>query len=120
MTMWPFGGGDEQQPAQGSQDRVEPGPPRRNYSLKGAFPGGGSYTVLGPPGGGKTILGNQFCFNHVAGDGEGHCVYLSLLVASGRSMCRTASTTSAATPRCAPAGRTRCCGRCARRCGSEG
>src|SRR3712207_7564124 len=45
---------------------VESGVPRLDYILQGGFLKGGTYTVLGPPGSGKTILGNQFCFNHVS------------------------------------------------------
>ncbi len=36
--------------------------------------------VTGGPGAGKTILGNQFCFSHVA-RGE-HAVYVTLLAES--------------------------------------
>jgi circadian clock protein KaiC len=43
--------------------------------------------VIGPPGSGKTILGNQFCFNHAARNG-GRCVYLSMLVESHSKMMR--------------------------------
>jgi circadian clock protein KaiC len=35
--------------------------------LRGGFFGGGLYIIEGPPGVGKTILGNQICFNHAAG-----------------------------------------------------
>ena len=34
--------------------------------LKGGFLAGGIYIIQGHPGAGKTILGNQLCFNHVA------------------------------------------------------
>lgn len=78
------GGGD---PPPGGRDRVESGIPRLDYILKGGFVKGGTYSVLGPPGSGKTILGNQFCFNHVARTG-GNCVYMSLLVESHSKMLR--------------------------------
>jgi circadian clock protein KaiC len=38
---------------------------------------GGNYLVVGPPGAGKTILGNQLCFHHIATGGR--AIYLSLL-----------------------------------------
>ncbi|HEX6482839.1 MAG TPA: ATPase domain-containing protein [Ktedonobacteraceae bacterium] len=38
---------------------------------------GGNYLVMGPPGAGKTILGNQLCFHHIATGGS--AIYLSLL-----------------------------------------
>jgi circadian clock protein KaiC len=31
---------------------------------------GGNYLVVGPPGAGKTILGNQLCFHHIATGGR--------------------------------------------------
>ena len=31
---------------------------------------GGNYLVMGPPGAGKTILGNQLCFHHIATGGD--------------------------------------------------
>src|SRR5260370_37953088 len=34
--------------------------------LQGGFFGGGLYIVEGPPGVGKTILGNQICFNRAS------------------------------------------------------
>lgn len=67
--------------------RVKSGIPRLDYILKGGFFAGGTYTVMGPPGSGKTILGNQFCFNHASGSG-GKCVYLTLLVESYDKMLR--------------------------------
>jgi len=36
--------------------------------LRGGFFGGGLYIVEGAPGVGKTILGNQICFNQAAGE----------------------------------------------------
>jgi len=38
---------------------------------------GGNYLVMGPPGAGKTILGNQLCFHHIATGGR--AIYFSLL-----------------------------------------
>jgi circadian clock protein KaiC len=60
---------------------------RLDYILRGGLLEGGTYAVLGPPGSGKTILGNQFCFNHATLNG-GRCVYLSLLVESHAKMIR--------------------------------
>ncbi|MFO0887780.1 MAG: ATPase domain-containing protein [Isosphaeraceae bacterium] len=60
---------------------------RLDYILKGGFFPGGTYTLMGPPGGGKTIFGNQLCFNHASGAG-GRCVYLTLLVESYDKMLR--------------------------------
>src|SRR4051812_42777574 len=77
--------GEELSPS--SQDRVQSGIPRLDYILKGGFLRAGTYTVLGPPGSGKTILGNQFCFNHVSTTG-GRCVYMTLLVESYTKMLR--------------------------------
>src|SRR5579871_4551772 len=68
-------------------DRVESGIRRLDYILKGGFLKGGTYNIIGPPGSGKTILGNQFCFNHVDRT-EGRCVYMSLLVESYAKMLR--------------------------------
>src|SRR5258708_8908952 len=45
--------------------------------LKGGFFEGGIYLIMGQPGTGKTILGNQICFNHVAAGGR--VVYVTLL-----------------------------------------
>jgi circadian clock protein KaiC len=55
--------------------------------LKGGLLRGGSYAVIGPPGSGKTILGNQICFHHAARH-DGRCVYLSLLVESHSKLMR--------------------------------
>ena len=67
--------------------RVESGIPRLDYILKGGLLRGGTYMLVGPPGSGKTILGNQICFNHVAVT-EGNCLYVSLLVESYSKMLR--------------------------------
>ncbi len=71
----------------GRPDRVESGIPRLDYILKGGFFKGGTYIVAGPPGSGKTILGNQLCFHHIAAT-AGRCVYLTLLVESYDKMLR--------------------------------
>ncbi len=45
--------------------------------LKGGFLTGGIYIIQGPPGAGKTILGNQVCYDHVAAGGR--ALYVTLL-----------------------------------------
>jgi circadian clock protein KaiC len=45
---------------------------------------GGVYIVQGPPGSGKTILGNQLCFNHIASGGR--AIYVTLLAESHARM----------------------------------
>lgn len=48
--------------------------------LRGGFLQGGLYIVQGGPGAGKTIFGNQLCYNHVARGG--HALYVTLLAES--------------------------------------
>jgi circadian clock protein KaiC len=56
---------------------VPTGIPGLDTVLRGGFLKAGIYIVRGEPGTGKTIFGNQFCFNHVA---AGHrAVYVTLL-----------------------------------------
>ena len=52
--------------------------------LAGGFLKGGIYLIMGPPGAGKTVLGNQLCFHHVA-SGE-RAVYVTLLAESHARM----------------------------------
>ncbi len=66
-------------------ERIVTGVPRLDYILKGGFIKGGTYTIMGPPGSGKTIFGNQICFNHIE-DKKGHCVYITLLAESHGKM----------------------------------
>ncbi len=73
--------------AKASPERIKSGIQRLDHILKGGFFKGSTYMLVGPPGSGKTILGNQFCFHHV-GQTDGRCVYLSLLVESHAKMLR--------------------------------
>ncbi|GAC1374808.1 MAG: circadian clock protein KaiC [Ktedonobacteraceae bacterium] len=57
--------------------RVESGMRGLDTLLAGGFLKGGIYLIMGPPGAGKTVLGNQLCFHHVA-SGE-RAVYVTLL-----------------------------------------
>src|SRR5215218_11001965 len=52
--------------------------------LHGGFFQGGLYIIAGPPGAGKTILGNQLCFHHVASGGR--AVFITLLTESHSRM----------------------------------
>ena len=52
--------------------------------LNGGFFKGDMYLIVGPPGAGKTILGNQLCFNHVAHGGR--AIYMTLLAESHSRM----------------------------------
>lgn len=63
-----------------SIERIPSGVPGLDTVLGGGFLRGGTYILMGPPGAGKTILGNQICFRHVAGGG--HAVYVTLLAES--------------------------------------
>jgi circadian clock protein KaiC len=65
--------------------RVVSGVARLDFILNGGFFKGGTYTLFGPPGAGKTIIANQLCFNHIAGTGES-CVYLTVLAESHGKM----------------------------------
>jgi circadian clock protein KaiC len=47
-------------------ERVPSGVKGLDVVLRGGFFGGGLYIIEGPPGVGKTILGNQICFNQAA------------------------------------------------------
>ncbi len=58
-------------------ERVPTGIPGLDTVLRGGFLKAGIYIVRGEPGTGKTILGNQFCFNHAAAGH--HAIYVTLL-----------------------------------------
>jgi len=74
-------------PARSGPARVESGIPRLDSILKGGFFRGGTYTLYGPPGAGKTIVANQLCFNHIARTGK-TCVYVTVLAESHAKMLR--------------------------------
>jgi circadian clock protein KaiC len=61
----------------GGLDRLQSGIAGLDVILNGGFLKGGLYIVQGPPGSGKTTLGNQVCFNHVRGGGR--ALYVTLL-----------------------------------------
>src|SRR3982750_23086 len=52
--------------------------------LHGGFFEGGLYIIAGPPGAGKTILGNQLCFHHVASGGR--AIFMTMLTESHSRM----------------------------------
>ncbi len=79
-------GGADRDPVPGAA-RVVSGIPRLDDILRGGLLRGGSYAVIGPPGSGKTILGNQICFHH-ADRHDGRCIYVSLLVESHSKLMR--------------------------------
>jgi circadian clock protein KaiC len=58
-------------------ERVPTGVSGLDTLLRGGFLRGGIFIVQGSPGAGKTILGNQICFNHVAKGGR--ALYVTLL-----------------------------------------
>src|SRR5260370_2354834 len=58
-------------------ERVPTGIPGLDTVLRGGFLQAGIYIVRGEPGTGKTILGNQLCFNHAAAGH--HAIYVTLL-----------------------------------------
>jgi circadian clock protein KaiC len=64
--------------------RVPTGIPGLDTLLHGGFIQGGVYMVLGMPGAGKTILGNQVCFHHVSQGGR--ALYVTLLAESHTRM----------------------------------
>lgn len=65
-------------------DRLPTGVPGLDTVLEGGLLRGGVYLVQGPPGSGKTVLGNQVCFAHAASGGR--AVYMTLLAESHTRM----------------------------------
>ena len=68
---------DEDKSGESLLPRVSSGSPGLDSILHGGWLARGLYLVTGPPGSGKTILGNQFCFQHVAHGGR--AVFVTLL-----------------------------------------
>ena len=58
-------------------ERIPTGIEKLDLILRGGFLKAGIYIVVGTPGAGKTILGNQICFNHVKRGGK--AVFVTLL-----------------------------------------
>lgn len=58
-------------------ERVPSGIPGLDVILNGGFFRGGVYMLMGSPGAGKTVMGNQICFNHVKAGGR--AIYVTLL-----------------------------------------
>lgn len=67
-----------------SDERLSTGIPGLDPLLEGGLLKGGVYIIQGPPGAGKTILGNQICAHHAGGGGR--VVYLTLLAESHSRM----------------------------------
>jgi len=65
-------------------ERILTGIPGLDSVLEGGLLRAGVYLVQGPPGAGKTILGNQMCFSHAAAGGR--AVYMTLLAESHTRM----------------------------------
>ncbi len=83
-------------------ERLSTGIPGLDIVLRGGFLKAGIYIVRGQPGTGKTILGNQFCFNHVA---TGHrAVYVTLLAETHDRMMQHMQVMSFFDPTCIPDG----------------
>ena len=58
-------------------EHLPTGVPGLDIILRGGFLRGGTFIIQGSPGAGKTILGNQICFHHVASGGR--ALYVTLL-----------------------------------------
>jgi circadian clock protein KaiC len=82
--------------------RVPTGIPGLDTILRGGFLKAGIYIVRGDPGTGKTILANQFCFNHVAAGRR--AVYVTLLAETHDRMMQHMQTMSFFDPTCIPDG----------------
>jgi circadian clock protein KaiC len=66
------------------KQRVTTGVPGFDTVLNGGFLKGGAYIVMGHPGSGKTILGNQIAFHHCINGGK--TVFVTLLAESHARM----------------------------------
>ena len=79
-------------------ERIPSGVPGLDAILRGGFFRGGVYLVLAPPGSGKTILGNQICFRHVAAGGR--ALFVTLLTESHARLITTLQTLAFFDPAC--------------------
>jgi circadian clock protein KaiC len=66
------------------QERLPSGIPGLDEVLHGGFARSGVHLLMGPPGAGKTILGNQICFNHLKSGGK--ALYLTLIAETHAAM----------------------------------
>jgi circadian clock protein KaiC len=71
-------------------ERMPTGVPGLDVVLRGGLVQGAIYLIMGRPGTGKTTLGNQLCFSHVARGGR--AAYVTLLAESHASMLRNLET----------------------------
>jgi circadian clock protein KaiC len=83
-------------------ERVPTSIPGLDIVLRGGFLKAGIYILRGEPGTGKTTLGNQFCFNHVAAGH--HAIYVTLLAETHDRMMRHMQTMPFFDPTCIPDG----------------
>ena len=65
-------------------DKLSTGIEGLDRILDGGFHRGSACILQGPPGAGKTILANQFCFSHVKSGGR--ALYVGLLAESHEKM----------------------------------
>jgi circadian clock protein KaiC len=75
---------DQDETASNALTRVPTGLAGLDAILQGGFFRGGVYMAMARPGSGKTILGNQICFRHVASGGR--ALYVTLLAESHARM----------------------------------
>ena len=83
-------------------ERLPTGIPGLDTVLRGGFLTAGIYIVRGEPGAGKTILGNQYCFNHAAAGH--HAIYVTLLAETHDRMMQHMQTMSFFEPASIPDG----------------
>jgi len=74
-------------------ERVSTGVPGLDTLLGGGLVAGGVYLIMGRPGTGKTTIGNQACFTHVA-SGKQRAVYVTLLAETHARMLRNLTSMS--------------------------
>ncbi len=84
MASQERGAGQGEKDRKTGQERLITGVPRLDFITKGGLLKGASYTVLGPPGSGKTVLANQMAFNHIRQGGR--ALYVTLLTESHARM----------------------------------